>query len=681
MRKNIYIPIDTMIIHDLHINKLVKRGDALTLKIRIFENGVAKELGGQAVDVILKKVDGTNLEKSLDSVTGSDLNIDFSNQATNVSGELKGEIQIYDSTGQSSTNTFMLVVQDSLADDVLDKSVDDIQVLTDLKNLINENKKILEEYKEELLQIAGTTEAVNALIQIQALIDDTLPQLIEQNQLALANINSLDNKNTLAATNISTLEDLNTQAQLLIDQLKSLIEANSVAEKNLTDLTALNQISAGLKNNLTSLNNTATTLKEDLTNLISQGDTVYNTLHDEVVLADEKIKTMQSFDPESVLPDVTELKQEVHDARGTYPSLNDRITNIIGGEDATKVYIGDTEPEYDGVWFDTSADGTEDPTPGNSIVTAFKKYVEDEVLTQLPNPNLLINGDFQVWQRGTFFGGYYPIPGVSIKLYTADRWRYDVEGSDKGDVHKYEDGGLCFKLMSDKRFWFVQHIELTKELIYSIRQNGYLTVSFDIFSHVELNPKVRLFAGTLTNIESSVLEKSFTCNSTNKRVSVTFKIENNMLNNSGILTLDIFRLDDTNKKVIDGDKFVVIRNVKLELGDKATPFISRPYGGELALCQRYYEKGPWRGISLRSFNTTDFVQNFIPYEVSKRITPTINIFSNLDSIEGCLQDTTNNKNIAVNVGITGLGGFTLRSENLTKDHLYIGTYTADAEIY
>ena len=34
-----------------------------------------------------------------------------------------------------------------------------------------------------------------------------------------------------------------------------------------------------------------------------------------------------------------------------------------------------------------------------------------------------------------------------------------------------------------------------------------------------------------------------------------------------------------------------IANVQLEVGDVATPFEHRPYGQELALCQRYYQQG------------------------------------------------------------------------------------------
>jgi hypothetical protein len=61
--------------------------------------------------------------------------------------------------------------------------------------------------------------------------------------------------------------------------------------------------------------------------------------------------------------------------------------------------------------------------------------------------------------------------------------------------------------------------------------------------------------------------------------------------------------------------------VQLEKGSAATAFEYRHYGQELALCQRYYEKG---GISTRSGNRTNGTSQTIQayYKVQKRDTPT-----------------------------------------------------------
>ena len=67
-----------------------------------------------------------------------------------------------------------------------------------------------------------------------------------------------------------------------------------------------------------------------------------------------------------------------------------------------------------------------------------------------------------------------------------------------------------------------------------------------------------------------------------------------------------------------------VTGVQLEIGTQATPFEYRPYGTELALCQRYYEKF---GINQRQFWTTNGQLTTKPYsyKATKRATPSITI--------------------------------------------------------
>ena len=66
-----------------------------------------------------------------------------------------------------------------------------------------------------------------------------------------------------------------------------------------------------------------------------------------------------------------------------------------------------------------------------------------------------------------------------------------------------------------------------------------------------------------------------------------------------------------------------ITGVQLEKGSTATSFDYRPYGTELALCQRYYEIGI--GDARGAVNASNQVGNQINFKVSKRVAPTVTI--------------------------------------------------------
>lgn len=77
------------------------------------------------------------------------------------------------------------------------------------------------------------------------------------------------------------------------------------------------------------------------------------------------------------------------------------------------------------------------PTSGGAAVPTFRALIVDD-LPDLPSQsssvvNLIMNGEFQVWQRGTSF------VSVAANTYTADRWRYEKAGAMVHDVSRSTD--------------------------------------------------------------------------------------------------------------------------------------------------------------------------------------------------------------------------------------------------
>lgn len=118
-----------------------------------------------------------------------------------------------------------------------------------------------------------------------------------------------------------------------------------------------------------------------------------------------------------------------------------------------------------------------------------------------------------------------------------------------------------------------------------------------------------------------------------------------------------------------------ITGVQLEKGSTATSFDYRPYGTELALCERYYQTsypygtaiqaatGVTDGVSFVSINTSDSINGGL-LPVTMRATPTFAIYSTLGGVGSpSARDNVSGSNIT---GITLTGGTTTNLPRLSK---------------
>ena len=180
----------------------------------------------------------------------------------------------------------------------------------------------------------------------------------------------------------------------------------------------------------------------------------------------------------------------------------------------------------------------------------------------MSNPNLLINGDFQVWQRGEEFLNIYSEEGI----YCADRWM--VRYNDQSELNIVKtDTGLSVSNSIARPCTIAQPLE--QDLLNRLAEKT-LTLSYGITND----------SGYNKHVKQIVVPKEV--------ISITFAFEN-----CGI-------------ELNNGD---TLNWAKLEVGMIATPSIPRLYGEELFLCQRYYQivhyptnfygssTAYWRGIS------------------------------------------------------------------------------------
>lgn len=208
--------------------------------------------------------------------------------------------------------------------------------------------------------------------------------------------------------------------------------------------------------------------------------------------------------------------------------------------------------------------------------------------------NKLINGNFDVWQRATNFSS----PSAT---YTADRWSIDVDnlsavwsvgkvGSQQDATDQGTTGVMRFAVTTLGSLTYAdigQKIENVATL-----QNQIATVSFlhrfgttvkNIYVYIEQNFGVGGSASVITTVANTQLgsaDAGFT------KISGTITIP--AVSGKTIGANSFLRVIIRIFAPAAGD-YCDITKVQFESGSVATPFEARPYGLELALCQRYYQ--------------------------------------------------------------------------------------------
>jgi len=287
-------------------------------------------------------------------------------------------------------------------------------------------------------------------------------------------------------------------------------------------------------------------------------------------------------------------------------------------------------------------------------VTAGDVTVDNIVpSTQLSHRNLIINGGFDVWQRGTTVNG---------TSYSADRWMQWMTNAGVANRNvncTKQTGGPIGRNSSYIRYApqvvdtgmekFAWGQKIEKSNLDHIESGQQLTLSFWIKREqslpVDNNMDIQILYPDSTdnwsggylwrgdeNIDQTLASISFNSLSTTwTKYSYTF-VPSNAALDRGLAVY--WHVGDTNFNLNNTNALISFTGVQLEAGSVATPFEHRSYGEELARCQRYYQistngiggAGNDYGTMLSSYNSVDAYTQ-IRFHVVMRAVPTITMTS------------------------------------------------------
>ena len=244
------------------------------------------------------------------------------------------------------------------------------------------------------------------------------------------------------------------------------------------------------------------------------------------------------------------------------------LENVIKEiSDTEHIYVGEVDETKDGIWID---DGdTLDNAENNDVVERIKEYVDDEI-KDYSNPNLLVNGDFQVWSNGT------DITTTVSKQEVADKWNIWHTGMKVTKLTNTSPSvGLnSLKLINTmdtaQKVYMYQQIKDYEKL-----EGKRVTASFYIRGVGGFSGAFGFTVGTSAGINITV---------TNEWQRIIFSKEVTFNNANQDYNKGFF-FYGVNSNLFNKNAGVEIAGCKLEIGTVATPFVPKLYSEELLACK------------------------------------------------------------------------------------------------
>ena len=245
--------------------------------------------------------------------------------------------------------------------------------------------------------------------------------------------------------------------------------------------------------------------------------------------------------------------------------------------------------------------------------------------------NRIINGAMMIWQRGTSFAA------LGTGVYSADRWKTTIAGTSVSVTATQDTSVPSVAFEYSLKYQQITS-NATSVTEYATRQafelaNVYdlagqsVTLSFWYRSNIVGTHGVRILPlGTTGGVDTSVAITVNTANTWEYKTVTTTALSaitswGATADNGQALIVDIgLRVNGVGQTTVNVNDNFQVTGVQLEKGSTATSFDYRPYGTEMALCERYFQRcGAWNGAANNSTNWLGVVS----VRTTMRTTPSI----------------------------------------------------------
>lgn len=247
--------------------------------------------------------------------------------------------------------------------------------------------------------------------------------------------------------------------------------------------------------------------------------------------------------------------------------------------------------------------------------------------------NKLLNGDFQVWQRGTTF-----TDPDNVNLYTADRWAVYRNSYAAGltvTQQSVQPNSKSLRVQRTSANALTDSITLTQSLE---------TLEVKKLAGKQVTLQAKVLAGANFSANSNILQISISYGTgTDGNLATGFTSPNSTTVNHVIsvsntqytvtatlpsnTTQLAVRFTYTPAGTALTNDYFEVTDVQLEEGAVATAFERRPYSVELGICQRYFfsfgGSSSFEAIGSGSSNTTSLAYINVSLPVKMRISPAV----------------------------------------------------------